>query len=338
MKSTRQHAVFASNVSKLRKSHPSITCDVTRQGLSEGVQRGVGLNLPLNQTPGHQRGGGGTKVNPNGIGFHFPPPFEPKGVWLVPLGFGFSKPPPQDPSSARQPSFCPLSRHNFHYVFPLLGVPSWNFGVFEAPGPQMCTFGVLGLSCEAPAAPVHDAVFFVPNAVFLLPECFFFVPLTFFIPFVFFSLPLRFFVPLPHRHSLRTRDPTHVPRDSGVKSCRATSLSPLSCSQIFLVLTATTAAPKGAGAAKPLHATSWPLSPGTRPHWIHTCMSGFVSFPKPEDQLWTLAGRRCTNHTHDHCGRTLACTLQWTARPPTNSHTAFLPLATLAHLGTMVHS
>ena len=25
--------------------------------------------------------------------------------------------------------------------------------VFEAPGAQMCTFGVLGLSCEAPAAP-----------------------------------------------------------------------------------------------------------------------------------------------------------------------------------------
>ena len=33
----------------------------------------------------------------------------------------------------------------------LLGVFSWNFG--ERRDPQMCTFGVLGLSCETPAAP-----------------------------------------------------------------------------------------------------------------------------------------------------------------------------------------
>ena len=35
-----------------------------------------------------------------------------------------------------------------------LGVFSWNFGgVWKRRGRQMCTFGVLGLSCEAPAAP-----------------------------------------------------------------------------------------------------------------------------------------------------------------------------------------
>ena len=42
--------------------------------------------------------------------------------------------------------FFSLSRHSFHSSLPLLGVLSWNFG-----GPEMCTFGVLGLSCEAPA-------------------------------------------------------------------------------------------------------------------------------------------------------------------------------------------
>ena len=46
-----------------------------------------------------------------------------------------------------------------------------------------------------------------------------------------------------------------------------------------------TAASQGVGvqlwdnAAKPLHAISRPPSPDTRPHWIHTCTSGFVSFP-----------------------------------------------------------
>ena len=37
-----------------------------------------------------------------------------------------------------------------------------------------------------------------------------------------------------------------------------------------------------------------PPSPDTRPHWMNTCTSGFVSVPTPEDQLWTLASRRCT--------------------------------------------
>ena len=46
-----------------------------------------------------------------------------------------------------------LSRHNVLSFFSL----SWGsfrgiLVVFEAPGPEMCTLGVLGLSCEAPAA------------------------------------------------------------------------------------------------------------------------------------------------------------------------------------------
>ena len=41
----------------------------------------------------------------------------------------------------------------FSFFFPLLGVSSRNFGgVLKRGDPQMCTFGVLGLSCETPAA------------------------------------------------------------------------------------------------------------------------------------------------------------------------------------------
>ena len=37
----------------------------------------------------------------------------------------------------------------FSFFLPLLGVVSWNIGgVIEGRDPQMCTFGVLGLSCE----------------------------------------------------------------------------------------------------------------------------------------------------------------------------------------------
>ena len=46
-----------------------------------------------------------------------------------------------------------LSCHNFLSFFPLLGVLSWNFGgVSKRQDPSMCTFGVLGLSRETPAA------------------------------------------------------------------------------------------------------------------------------------------------------------------------------------------
>ena len=41
----------------------------------------------------------------------------------------------------------------FSFFLPLVGVVSLNFGgVIEGLDPQMCTFGVLGLSCEPPAA------------------------------------------------------------------------------------------------------------------------------------------------------------------------------------------
>ena len=47
--------------------------------------------------------------------------------------------------------FFSLSRPKFRSFLPSLGFVSWNFGgVIEGRDHQMCTFGVLGLSCEAP--------------------------------------------------------------------------------------------------------------------------------------------------------------------------------------------
>ena len=51
-------------------------------------------------------------------------------------------------------NFALFSLALFSFFLPLLGVVSWNFGgVIEGQDNQMCTFGLLGLSCEAPAAP-----------------------------------------------------------------------------------------------------------------------------------------------------------------------------------------
>ena len=75
-----------------------------------------------------------------------PKPGAPKGEALKgggPKGVG-----------AQNFALFSLSRHIFHSFLPLLLVLSWNFGgVFEGRGAQMCMFGVLWLSCEAPAAP-----------------------------------------------------------------------------------------------------------------------------------------------------------------------------------------
>ena len=74
--------------------------------------------------------------------------------------------PPGPPSAGPLPSAGPpkisrcfsLSRLHFR-SFSLSGVFSLNFGgVFEGRDPQMCTFGVLGLSCETPAAPTAAGV------------------------------------------------------------------------------------------------------------------------------------------------------------------------------------
>ena len=48
-----------------------------------------------------------------------------------------------------------LSRRKIRSFLPSLGVFSWNFGgVLKRWGAQMCTFGVLGLSCASPGGPV----------------------------------------------------------------------------------------------------------------------------------------------------------------------------------------
>ena len=64
--------------------------------------------------------------------------------------------PSAGPPSAKPPkkslSFFP-SPAPILVLFLSLGVFSWNFGVvLKRRDPQMCTFGVLGLSCEAPSA------------------------------------------------------------------------------------------------------------------------------------------------------------------------------------------
>ena len=49
-------------------------------------------------------------------------------------------------------SFCP-SPATIFFLSSVSWASSWNFGgVFEGRDPQMCTFGVLGLLCEASAA------------------------------------------------------------------------------------------------------------------------------------------------------------------------------------------
>ena len=65
--------------------------------------------------------------------------------------------PPLDPPLPDRPKFrayFSLSRHNVLSFFPLLGVLSWNefWWCLKRRGPKLCTFGVLGLLCEAPAA------------------------------------------------------------------------------------------------------------------------------------------------------------------------------------------
>ena len=65
------------------------------------------------------------------------------------------RPPPDRPKFR---SFFSLSRHSFHSF----SLSCWSFslnfgGVFEDRDAQMCTFGVLGLSCETPAAPPDRA-------------------------------------------------------------------------------------------------------------------------------------------------------------------------------------
>ena len=69
----------------------------------------------------------------------------------------FRRTPPLDPPSAGPPTislFFFLFPPPFHCFCVSLGVFSWNFGgVLKRRCPEMCTFGVLGLSCETPAAP-----------------------------------------------------------------------------------------------------------------------------------------------------------------------------------------
>ena len=62
--------------------------------------------------------------------------------------------PPKGGEAQNFALFLSLSRHRFALFVSLWGSSRGNFGgVWKRRGRQMCTFGVLGLSCEAPAAP-----------------------------------------------------------------------------------------------------------------------------------------------------------------------------------------
>ena len=78
--------------------------------------------------------------------------------WTPPSGE--SPPPPDNPPPDNPPpdrpnfrSFFSLLPPQFSFFFLSLGVLAWNFGV-KRRGPEMCTFGVLGLSCASPGGPV----------------------------------------------------------------------------------------------------------------------------------------------------------------------------------------
>ena len=134
------------------------------------------------------------------------------------------RPPPDHPKFR---SFFSLSRPHVRSLSSLWGVFSWNFGsVIEGRDPLMCTYGVLGLSCETLAASglpglhpmfsrfgppnlllpsssphfrTHDLfvpfVFFLSCLCFLVPSAFFLCPphVCLFFPFPFFFDPVRFF-------------------------------------------------------------------------------------------------------------------------------------------------
>ena len=76
------------------------------------------------------------------VGFH---------VWVLVSRFGLDRPSLDRPSPGppKISLFFSLSRRKIRSFLPSLGVFSLNFGgVFEGRDPQMCTFGVLWLSCS----------------------------------------------------------------------------------------------------------------------------------------------------------------------------------------------
>ena len=92
--------------------------------------------------------GGPRRVGPRRVG---PPRVGPRRVG--PRRVGPRRVGPRR-VGARNFALFSLSCHIFLSFFPLLGVILLNFGgVFEGRDPRVCTFGVLVLLCEAPAAP-----------------------------------------------------------------------------------------------------------------------------------------------------------------------------------------
>ena len=119
--------------------------------------------------------GGGA---PKGWG---PEGWSPEG-WGAPKGGGPKRWGPQRVGGPTQKKWGPrrvgprrVGAQNFALFFPspaakfVLFFPLWGFSrgilvVFKAPGPEMCTFGVLGLSCASPGGPVWWAAGVSPDS------------------------------------------------------------------------------------------------------------------------------------------------------------------------------
>ena len=85
----------------------------------------------------------------------FPGPPFPGPPFPGPPFPGPPFPGPPSAGPAQISLFFTLSRRKIRSFLPSLGVFSLNLGgVFEDREPQMCTFGVLGLSCASPGGPV----------------------------------------------------------------------------------------------------------------------------------------------------------------------------------------
>ena len=92
---------------------------------------------------------GARRVGARRVGARTQKKWGPEGWGLE--GWGPEGWEPEGPKISR---FFSLSRHEIHSFLPSLGVFSWNFGgVLKRRDPQMCTFGVLGLSCASPGGP-----------------------------------------------------------------------------------------------------------------------------------------------------------------------------------------
>ena len=112
---------------------------------------------------GARRGGGPKGWGPEGVGGRTQKKWGPSGGG--PEGWG-----PKGGGGPKFRAFFPLSHRKFHSLFSLWGVSRGILVVFEAPGPEMCAFRVLWLSCE-PRRPGLVGAAGVPHDNQRAPTC-----------------------------------------------------------------------------------------------------------------------------------------------------------------------